>query len=81
MLLYSNPVVKQTIFETNATIPDGGTLLIGGQLKEANNESVTGIPILTSVPYAGRLFRTESKSREGTNRVIMVSAKIVELED
>ncbi len=75
------PVTRQTLFETNATVPDGGTLLIGGQLRENSSDSVTGIPILTSIPGAGRLFRSNQKERSGTNRVIMVSAKIVELED
>ncbi len=76
-----NPVMETTKFETNATVPDGGTIMVGGYLTDARNESMSGVPVLSSLPYAGRLFRTTYDHREGRNRVIMVTARIVELED
>lgn len=76
-----NPVTKVVEFETNATLPDGGTILIGGMLQDQSSEKITGIPIMSSLPYAGRLFRTNFENRAGMNRVIMVSAKIVQLDD
>ncbi|MBP5234151.1 MAG: hypothetical protein J6333_12190, partial [Planctomycetes bacterium] len=75
------PVSKITDFWTNVVVPDGGTLMIGGQLRDNSTDEVTGVPVLSSVPYLGRLMRTDSRTRTSTNRVIMVSAKIVEMEE
>lgn len=76
-----NPVTKVVEFETNATLPDGGTILVGGMMQDRSSEKLTGIPIMSSLPYAGRLFRTTYENRAGINRVIMISAKIVQLDD
>lgn len=76
-----NPVTRIIQFETNATVPDGGTVLIGGMLRDQSSDSMTGIPVISSIPKIGRLFRTRSSSSDGSNRVVMVSAKIVDLDD
>lgn len=68
-------------FESNATVPDGGTILIGGEIRDIKREQMAGVPILSSIPALGRLFRTEQTEKIGRNRVIMMSARIVELED
>ncbi|GHV22758.1 hypothetical protein AGMMS49959_14160 [Planctomycetales bacterium] len=77
----SHPTVKIAEFWTNAVVPDGGTVLVGGQLMDKTGDGVTGVPVLSNVPVIGRLARTDSKNKDSTNRVIMLSAKIVDLED
>lgn len=68
-------------FESNVTVPDGGTVLIGGEIRDERNESIRGVPVLSSIPALGRLFRTEQTTKVGRNRVIMLSARIIEMED
>ncbi len=85
IVIWEIPIMWRTTevidYETNATVPDGGTVLIGGEIRDNRTESVSGIPVLSSLPGLGRLFRTERSSRTGQNRVIMLSARIVELQD
>jgi type II secretory pathway component GspD/PulD (secretin)/tetratricopeptide (TPR) repeat protein len=81
LVTVSHPTVKIAEFWTNAVVPDGGTVLVGGQLMDKTGDGVTGVPVLSNVPVIGRLARTDSKNKDSTNRVIMLSAKIVDLED
>ncbi|GHS94337.1 hypothetical protein FACS1894139_05580 [Planctomycetales bacterium] len=81
LVTISHPTVKIAEFWTNAVVPDGGTVLVGGQLMDKTGDGVTGVPVLSNVPVIGRLARTDSKNKDSTNRVIMLSAKIVDLED
>ena len=75
------PVMRITDFWTNVIVPDGGTVMIGGQLRDNSKNEISGVPVLSSVPYLGRLMRTDYMEKKAVNRVIMVSGKIVEMED
>jgi type II secretory pathway component GspD/PulD (secretin) len=77
---YFLPVLQITQMETYVTIPDGGTILMGGLIQDNRNENISGVPLLSSIPFVGRLTRSESRDYEKQNMVIMVQGKIIELE-
>jgi len=74
------PVIETTQLQTTLTVPDGGTVLLGGLIQENRLENISGIPLLSSVPFIGRALRNETRNNTKQNLVIMVSGKIIELD-
>ncbi len=66
---------------TTVTVPDGGTVLLGGvkRLREERNES--GTPILSKTPLINRLFRNIGIGRETDSLMLMVTPRIIILEE
>jgi type II secretory pathway component GspD/PulD (secretin) len=63
------------------TVPDGGTVLLGGvkRLQEERNEF--GVPILSKTPMIDRLFRNVGIGRRTTSLMVMVTPRIIILEE
>ncbi|MBN2714150.1 MAG: hypothetical protein JXR97_17155, partial [Planctomycetes bacterium] len=74
------PVLKLTQLETYATIPDNGTILMGGLIQDGRTESISGVPLLSNIPFIGRLTKSEKRDYSKQNLVIMLHGKIVELD-
>jgi type IV pilus assembly protein PilQ len=62
--------------ETRVLVEDGETVVIGGLTVTELQESRTGIPILTRIPYLGRLFSFTSESRSQQDLIILVTPQI-----
>ncbi|MFM7317665.1 MAG: type II secretory pathway, component PulD [bacterium] len=75
------PITTLFTIGTVVTVPDGGTVLLGGVklLSETRNEA--GVPILAKTPYINRLFRNIGISRDTRSLMIMVTPKIIMLEE
>jgi len=63
--------------ETQVRIQQGKTLIIGGLIDKEDIENFRKVPILSSLPFIGRLFRSHYTSSKETEIVIMVKAEIV----
>lgn len=66
---------------TTVSVPDGGTVLLGGikRLSEGRNEF--GVPLLSKIPYVNRLFTNTSTGRETQSLMMMVTPRIIILEE
>jgi type II secretory pathway component GspD/PulD (secretin) len=75
------PVFTVTTISTTVTVPDGGTVLLGGvkRLQEERNEF--GVPILSKTPMIDRLFRNVGIGRRTTSLMVMVTPRIIILEE
>ena len=75
------PILELQSVETTVRIPDQGTILLGG-LKSANNiDRKLDIPILGNIPIISFFFSQRSKVDEKQDLVILVNAKIIDLEE
>lgn len=63
------------------TIPDGGSVLLGGWKRVVEGRNEFGPPVLSKIPYANRLFKTVGYSRSVENVLMMVTARIITLEE
>lgn len=61
---------------TRVQLPDGGGVLLGGLRSEQTDKSESRVPILSSIPVVGRLFRSTSTRVRGTNLVVLLTASI-----
>jgi type III secretion protein C len=71
------PVVKKTEIRTEAHVREGESLLIGGLMVESTTVQEAGVPGLRSVPLLGGLFRWNGNSTSRTERLFLITPKVV----
>jgi Type II secretory pathway, component PulD len=75
------PDVSTRTISTTVRLNDGETITLGGLIKNTESEGYNKIPILGDIPLLGRLFRTNSKTRQKTNLVVYVTPHIIKKEN
>ena len=75
------PPVKQTKINTQAIVGVGQSLLIGGYYFEESRDDESGIPVLMSIPVLGQLFRTDSTKNRRMERLIMITPRVIKLDE
>jgi general secretion pathway protein D len=63
--------------DTHVMIPSGNTLVLGGLVQDDVRSGNTKVPLLGDIPGLGRLFRSDSKSRQKSNLLIFITPTIV----
>ena len=71
------PETERSSIMTRVSVPDSGTLLLGGQRITAEVEMESGVPILSKIPFIGRLFGNRSKVRDQKILLILVKPTIM----
>ncbi len=74
---------RQTITNVNTTVtvPDGGTVLLGGVKRLREERQEYGVPILSKTPLINRLFRNIGIGRDTDSLMLMVTPRIIILEE
>ena len=63
--------------QTHVRMKDGDTLVIGGLISNSEIKSLNKIPLLGDLPILGKLFQSVSRSKNETEVVIFLKAKVV----
>jgi general secretion pathway protein D len=71
------PETETSSVMTRVSVPDGGTLLLGGQKITAEVEKEAGVPVLSKIPFIGRLFRNRSTIKDHKILLILVRPTIM----
>ncbi len=81
---YGNEIypIQQPIFETrNITttvhVNDGETIVLGGLITDKTTTYEDKVPLLGSIPFIGRFFRTNAETSSKANLVIFVTARLI----
>jgi general secretion pathway protein D len=81
---YGNEIypIQQPIFETrNVTttvhVNDGETIVLGGLITDKTTTYEDKVPLLGSIPFLGRFFRTHAQTSAKANLVIFVTARLI----
>ncbi len=74
------PSLSTNEAETELLINNNDTIVIGGIVKITKEDSSTGTPILSDIPYLGRLFRTEIDKQSRNELLIFITPTIVQLD-
>lgn len=75
------PEIQLQTVQTTVRVPDGGAVVIAG-LKTVRDKWIeSGVPILSDIPLLGILFKRQGRSKEQFNLVIVVHAKVIDLND
>jgi type IV pilus assembly protein PilQ len=74
------PVINSRRTKTQVTMKDGNTLAIGGLMRNVDRKGGTQVPVLGSIPGIGRLFRSDTSSKERQNLIIFITARTINSE-
>jgi len=70
------PIISSRIAHTRVRVKDGETFAIGGLIKEEITETRSGIPILSRIPYLGRLFGSTNMDTTKTDLIVFITPTI-----
>lgn len=72
------PVIQMREIETAMTIANGKTMVMGGMIQEKLSDDLNSIPIISDIPYLGRLFGNTNQSTTRTEMLVLVTGYIVD---
>jgi|TARA_B110000438_G_scaffold55022_1_gene55060 type IV pilus assembly protein PilQ len=67
---------KRTV-KTQVTVSDGDTVIIGGLIAENALENKKFVPILSSIPFIGKLFQSTSIEKEQRELLIFITPNVI----
>ncbi|MBL8813864.1 MAG: hypothetical protein JNM43_27090 [Planctomycetaceae bacterium] len=71
------PLINRRSVATTVNVKDEETIVIGGLVQRQTVDRIARIPVLGSIPYAGRMFQTVEKLEQDAEVVIFISPRIV----
>ena len=76
--IYSGvPSINTREINTQVLVDNGQTVVLGGVHEETNNNDMTKVPVLSDLPYLGKLFQKNVKSTNKRELLIFVTPKIM----
>jgi len=63
--------------ETSVVIKDGETIAIGGLIDTKKNKTHSSIPLLSSIPFLGELFKFTTITNDRTELVILLTPRVI----
>lgn len=75
------PTISIQSVLTTVSVPDGGTVLLGGLKRHSEQRNEFGTPVLSKIPYINRLFKNTASARVSRSLMLMVTPRIVILEE
>ncbi len=74
---FSFPSFSTRKTKTSIVVPDKQAIVIGGIMKEKKDKNYQGIPVLSSIPILGNLFRYTVDKREKTELIILLIPHVI----
>jgi len=73
------PIIDMRATDSTVRVANGSTIVLGGLILERIREDETGLPLLSDIPYLGKLlFSGQEKDSEKRELVIMLTPTIIE---
>lgn len=73
------PIVDRSSVATQAMVLNGESLLLGGMTTDADQNNEYRVPLLGDIPLLGELFKFREKSRAHTERLFLITPRLVPL--
>ena len=67
------PNIRSRSLKSTVRLKDGETIVLGGLIEEIEEESRSGIPIISKLPMVGRFFSSTSHNKEKNELIIYVT--------
>jgi general secretion pathway protein D len=75
------PNIRYERLRTTVNLPDRSVVLLGGLMRSLKGDKQSGIPLLSNIPFLGRLFKNKSTGSAKDNLIISMSGRIVIFEE
>jgi pilus assembly protein CpaC len=73
---FTIPALSSRKIETNIELGEGQSFVIGGLIDKQVTETLARIPVLSSLPILGNLFKSKSFTSSDTELIVMVTPEI-----
>jgi general secretion pathway protein D len=73
----SSQVTNKTSVETFVTVDDGAMIALGGLIKDEYDDSSSGVPLLSSIPILGNLFKSSTRTRSKSNLMLFLRPIVI----
>jgi type III secretion protein C len=74
------PRIVQSVVDTHAMVGEHQALIIGGNYSERKVNTDSGVPVLMHIPVLGHLAKNTTQSKVKTQRLFVLSPRIVDLD-
>ena len=74
----NSPTISQRKIQSQVAVRSGETIVLGGLIIENTSNAVTGIPLLSELPWLGPLFSSTTKNSNRTELVILMTPRVIE---
>ena len=71
------PETAKRSIDTNVLIENGGVVVLGGLIQNQQNRDNNGVPLLSSIPLLGNLFRARNDSSTRNDLMIFIKPTIL----
>jgi pilus assembly protein CpaC len=71
------PGITSRKVNTEVELQDGQSFMIGGLMDNTTTETMQKVPFIGDIPILGKLFQSESKTKNNTELVVIVTPEIV----
>lgn len=71
------PRTKVRKIITTVTVPDGKKIIVGGLLSTTMSTTVNKVPLLSAIPFIGKLFQHKVTLLEKTDLIIEITPRVV----
>ncbi len=75
------PTTSTTTMRTTAKVPDGGWLLLAGFSKTTRKEGRSGVPMLSRIPFLGKLFERTGEGFDTSTAIILLRPRVLLFEE
>jgi len=72
-----SPALTQLSINTTASAPTGGSVVLGGYSSFMESRTESGVPVLSQIPYANRLFRNVAYGAQGNSVQVNVAPRVI----
>jgi len=72
------PVFFERSVTTEVVARSGESILLAGLISERTNDNSANVPGLAKIPGLGWLFRSDSKSKERTELVVLITPRVID---
>lgn len=71
------PTISTQKIVTTVTVPSGATVVLGGLITENVTNDISGIPVLSKLPWVGGLFRDTKKNKTRNELIVLIQPTVV----
>lgn len=71
------PVISRREVQTKVVVESGETVVMGGLIDTVTQETVHGVPYVSSIPILGKLFSRTGATEEQRNLLVFVTATVL----
>lgn len=74
------PTIAKREVNTAVLVEDGQTVVIGGVYEFRDRSDISKVPFLGDIPFLGNLFKKKGRSKDKAELLIMVTPKVMKVE-